>query len=118
MSSSKIVAERMMLDFSSILLALLFSIDALESNKPNIVTRGKEILEDAKQDIVNIEKDHIMTDSLNTYYELSLSQQNEILKNIINNIESGSYESARDMLKELAVRAEEKMSEQLREGIA
>lgn len=118
MSSSKVLADRTMLDMQAIILSLRYATSALENGKGVMLNQGKEILEVVKKDIQSVGEDHIMADSLDIYYSFSIDEQSALFRSVVDNIETGFFEDARKTLDTLAVRAEEKLSEHLPENVS
>lgn len=118
MSSSKVLADRTMLDIRAIILSLRYAANALENGKGVMKNQGKEILEVVTKDIQSVEEDHIMADSLDTYYSFSIDEQSALLHSVVDNIEKGFFEDARKTLETLVLRAEEKLNEHLRESVS
>ena len=118
MSSSKILADRMMLDVNGLILSLRYILSAVQSDDIDISHYGEGVLKVAIEDIDNIEKDHFMADNLNTYYDFSIDKYYKLFDDIVAKIKSKAYSGANNMLDDLSTQAEEKLSEHLRESVS
>lgn len=118
MSSSKVMADRMILDVKALILSLQYALFALQKSKEEIKNQGRQVLEAAKEDIDRVEKDHIMGDSLVTYYGYNMNEQCATFRQVIDKIENSSFRDAHAILESVNKQVEEKLSEHLRERIA
>lgn len=117
MSSSKVMADRMMLDIKALMLSLEYVIRALQDGERDIRNQGEQVLEAVRSDIESVKEDHIMADSLSTYYDYAISEQYDKFNHVINKIENGFFKDALAILDDLNKKVEEKLSEHLRERV-
>lgn len=117
MSSSKVMADRMMLDIKALLLSLEYATYALQDSNKEMENRGSQTLEAARNDIQNVTEDYLMAVSLSNYYDYAMMEQCDKFNQVVEKIERGSFEEARVLLGDLKKQAEEKLSEHLRERV-
>ena len=115
MEISKMMADRMILDLRSNVLALVDAALSLQHEDEKIREHGKKVLEKVTKNIEIMLKEYHMIESYNKYYNLDVKP--EKLKQSLDNINEGEFEQALNMLNKLNVILKRGLSERFSKGI-